>query len=485
MSPSRHPFSLPMHASRGLAGAWLVVALGGCVSTPLPKLSTPLPAHWRNQPTQGTPARPPDLQSWWRRFDDHQLNTLVAQSLHANPRIAEATEHLRAAHSLATHSGAPFRPSVGFRTYHPVDPNANASFFVIGFDALWDLGLFGRRQGHQREALGHLESAAAELRLAQVNVIAEVVRDWVSLTAAQQRLAVLTRIRDANRRIVNAQTVRVRLGLAAPAELAQARAQAATAQADLATPNETINATAQHLALLLGRAEPADTWLKPQPLPRLHQQQFTRLPAQLLDTRPQIALARAKVLQAVGALGVAKANRYPDIGLGGSIIWSTSTLAHHGEPSNAIASFGPTINIPLLDWGLRKARATASGHTLKARVLAYKHAVLQGVARVEIALGNLAQERAREHANLDAWQALAHAANRLDRRQQLGLTSTMATAQSDIARDQALLAVIHARQARDTAYAALYEALGGAPDPRTLTARPATRPANAHTGHRS
>lgn len=471
MSRLMSPFFLPIHAGRGLACAWLIVILAGCASTPLPKLSMPLPAHWRNQPTHGASSRQPDLQSWWRRFGDNQLNTLVTQSLHANLSIAEATENLRAAHALATHSDAPFHPSIGFRTYHPVDPNANASFFVIGFDALWDLGLFGRRQGRLHEARSHLESAAAERRLAQVNVIAEVVRDWVNLTASQQRLAVLTRIRDTRLRIVHVQSVRVRLGLVSPAELEQVRAQAASAQADLSTPRETIDSAAQHLALLLGHAEPAAAWLKPHPLPRLHQQRLTSLPAQLLDTRPQIAIARARVLQSTGEFDVAKANRYPNIGLGGSIIWSTSTLAHHGEPSNAIASFGPTIDIPLLDWGLRKAKASASSHALKASVLAYKQAVLQGIARVEIALGNLARERVREHASLKAWQALTHAATRLRQRQQLGLTSAMTTAQSEIACDRAMLAVIDARQARDTAYAALYEALGGAPDPRTITPR--------------
>lgn len=448
-----------------LLTATLAVLLSGCVSTPLPNLATPLPAHWRNAHGPSAP-KPPDLTGWWHEFDDAQLNNLVEQSLHSNLDVAQAVERLRAARALYGTRDVPFLPSARIQTDNTIDPDASASYFLVGFDALWEFGLFGRRQGVEREAQGHLDGAVANLREARVSMIAEVVRNWIDLRAAQQREHVLAGIRDTRQRKLHLLKVRARLQLIAPAQLAKARAAAASADAELSEPRQAENAAAQRLALLLGRSEPDPAWLRSGPLPSLGAQDLTTVPADLLRTRPGIARAEADVLANAGKLGVASADRFPRIGLGGSVEWSTSILSHRHASTNEIASFGPTIQIPLLDWGLRQSRMHAQDHQLKASVLAYRKAVLTGVTEVEIALGNLAQQRQREHASHTAWQALAQVASSETKRQDLGLASGIEHADSAIARDQARLDVIDARSARDIAYIALYKALGGAPKPR-------------------
>lgn len=456
------------HPRRVLLCATLLATLGGCVSVPLPNLTTPLPAHWRNQATSSAGSKP-DLQSWWHGFHDPRLDALVSQSLHANLDVAQAVQHLLATQALYRRAHAPFRPSLEFRTYHPVDPNADAAYFVIGFQSLWQLGLFGQHRGSLREAQSSVDTANARLRAARVAVVANVVGDWIDLCAAQQSIQTLIRIRQSRQRIAQLTATRVQLRLADAATLAMARAAAASASAALGNPRQRANAAVQHLALLLGRNEPVPAWLQAHRLPQLRGQSLTVIPATLLSTRPQIALARAAVLHEAGALGMARANTRPDIGLGGDIVWSVHTLAHRGEPSNAILSLGPTIDIPLFDWGLRKARANAQDHQLKASVLAYRQAVLEGVSDVETALGALVQQRRREIASVAAWQALSQSADREATRQHLGLADGIASANSGIARDEAWLEVIKARAARDKAYVALYAALGGAPGPHAAS----------------
>jgi multidrug efflux system outer membrane protein len=247
------------------------------------------------------------------------------------------------------------------------------------------------------------------------------------------------------------------------------RAQAALAQAEsaLAAPREAINASAQQLALLLGQNHPDAAWLQPgQPL-ELGRWKIDSAPADLLRSRPEIARAEADVLTAAGELATAHADRFPRIGLGGSINWSTDIDNNHTRSNtpNAIDSFGPEISIPLFDWGIRLAAEHARDHQLKASVLAYRQAVLQGVSAVETALGSVQQQRLREQHSRQAWQALQRADQVVQTRTTLALASPLDRNESRMDADRAALDLADARAAHDLAYVALFKALGGAPLP--------------------
>ena len=132
---------------------------------------------------------------------------------------------------------------------------------------------------------------------------------------------------------------------------------------------------------------------------------------------------------------------------------------------NAIDSFGPELSIPLFDWGIRLAAQHARDHQLKASVLAYRQAVLQGVSEVETALGSVRQQRLREQHSLHAWQASQRVDQAVQTRAELQLASPLERTESELGVDQAALDLADARAAHDLAYVALFKALGGAPLP--------------------
>lgn len=441
----------------------LIAALGGCAVTPMPKLDRQTPSHWRHQVGKaGIP--PADLHGWWKAFDDPMLNRLVDSALKSNPDARGALERLRAARALYRVRQAPVRPQLGVHTDDPVDPDASASYFVVGFDATWELGLFGRGAAIDRIAAGRLGEAQATLREVRISLVAEVVRDFIQLRAAQRREELLERIVDARRRQAQLEQTRVKLHLDSPTQLAQANAAVAAAQAALSEPRAALNAAAQRLAMLLGRDEPDAAWLKPAALPVLGPTGPIAAPADLLRSRPGIARARARVLRAAGELGIAHANRMPRIGLGTSLLWSTNIATYRPTgTTHYIGTVGPQIDIPLFDWGMRKARETAQSHELKAAVLAYRKAVLAGVTDVETALGNLQQQRRREEAIGQACAVWDDAQKVQRTRRRLGLASDFAGAKIAIASAKAELQLAAARRDRDIAYVALYKALGGAP----------------------
>ena len=458
------------HASRlaGLA-ALGAAALAGCVSTPLPDLAQPLPPQWTALPAAATPR--PAGSAWWQDFHDPQLDALVAQALRDDLDVAQALARLRATRRMDSVATASLKPQLHARTEEPIDPDASASFLVAGFDAEWELPLFGRGEATRRMSRGDLQAAQASLEQVRTATVADVARNWIELRHAQQAEQLLQRIADARQRQATLSAALVDLRLAPPATAAQAQAAQLQAQAALGEPRTASATAAQRLAVLLARSAPDPAWsatVAPAAAPGaeasgLQIGAIDAVPADLLRRRPDIAAREAEVLHAAGELGIARADRYPSIGLGGAIHWSTNLLSHRRTATpHEIASLGPLIDIPLFDWGLRQAQAQARGDLLQAAALAYRQCVLEAVAEVQNALTALEQQRQRALAQQQALQALQQAADAAQARRKLGLGSDLDVATQQAARDQAALELLDAQRQRDLDDSALQTALGSA-----------------------
>ncbi|MCE5233677.1 MAG: TolC family protein, partial [Xanthomonadaceae bacterium] len=261
---------------------------------------------------------------------------------------------------------------------------------------------------------------------------------------------------------------RVRLRLAADADAARAEAQLAQARAAQEEPRAAATVAAQQLAVLLGQAEPDPAWLQPAPPPRLGAASFAAAPADLLRARPEIRHAEQAVLQAAGALGVARADLYPRLSLAGAL---TLALRLGSGATRGLLSAGPVIDMPLFDWGARRARAAAGSAQLAAAEDAYREAVLEGVAEVESALAALDAARAQAQRGDDALAAQRRADDAAATLRRLGLADGIARAEARIAALDAQSAALDAHAREAVAFIALYKALGGAPPPLAVAAR--------------
>ena len=163
---------------------------------------------------------------------------------------------------------------------------------------------------------------------------------------------------------------------------------------------------------------------------------------------------------------------YPSIALGGSIVQSFSEVERVSKKPGAIGSFGPLIDIPLFDWGMRRAQVQAKGESLQAAALAYRKTVLTAVAEVETALAASEQQRLREHDALQALQASKEIAQATATRHRLKLVSGIELAGSDADHEQAKLDLASIRATRAIDYIALCKALGGAPATSALATTP-------------
>ena len=444
----------------------LCLVLAGCqpLST-VPDLQPPTPVQWRNAETSTdrNDSNAPNLESWWRVFGDSQLDALVAQALSENLTVAQAQEHLRSARALARASSAQFRPEIHLGTLTTPDPDATASYLQVNIDAQWELGLFGRDGSTRRVARAGIDAATADLQSARVTLVAEVVRDYLSLRGAQRQTQLLEGIAHATRTRHGLVRRRRELGLAADSDVAHAAADLAQASAALAEPRARADASAQQLAVLCGQAEPPAALLAAAPPPALTADAPATLPADLLRTRPDIHHAESAVLAAAGELGIAKADLYPRLSLLGGITTSTTTSGGTFGFGRAVPAFGPMIDMPLFDWGARRARVTAKEAELAAALDGYRETVLEAVAETETALGawHAQKERANQLRGMVAARESEARSVASARRHELADGADEAV--TAIALNQARLELLEAEQAQALAYVALYKALGGAP----------------------
>jgi NodT family efflux transporter outer membrane factor (OMF) lipoprotein len=441
--------------------------LSGCQSlATVPDLQPPTPTQWRNAETGGADrnaARAPDLETWWHAFGDSQLDALVAQALADNLTVAQARSRLLAARALASAARAEFRPTLRTGTLATPDPDATTSYLQGSIDAQWEIGMFGRAQSTHRITRASVDAAAADLQGARVTLVAEVVRDYLTLRSAQQQAHLLEQIADASRARRAFTQRRRELGLAADSELARADADLEQANAASAEPRIRADASAQQLAVLCGRAEPPAELLAAGTLPALTGVAPATLPADLLRTRPDIRHAESTVLAAAGELGIARADLYPRLSLVGAITTSTTISGGEFGFGRAVSSFGPLIDMPLFDWGARRARVTAKEADLSAALDGYRETVLEAVAETETALATWHAQRVREN-NLRSMVAARERDERsVSSGRRLGLADGMDQAAAAIALNQSRLELLEAEQAQALAYVALYKALGGAP----------------------
>jgi len=421
-----------------------------------------LPDGW-DVAARTAPAAPQaDLAQWWRALGDPLLDDLVARALQGNLSLAAAGERLRAARALSIPAAGASLPNLRLATTATPTPDSRGSYFQAGFDAQWELGLFGRSAAATGLAAADAGLAQVNLRAAKVSVAAEVVRNWLEWRDAERRLALLDQDVALQRQNLELLQTRVHLRMAATHELAGARATLAQAEVARLEPQGAIQRHRQQLKVLLGdrkAALPEDTRAgATTPLDL----RIEQTPADLLRTRPEIQRAEQLVLRAAGAAGEARANLYPRLALGGML---SAAWPLHGAGDSSMHStlvLGPAFDIPLFDWGSRRAVVDVRDAELAAAVLEYRQSVLEGLAEVQSALASLALQRERLASARRAQAALIEQENAAATRHQLGLADRLEIGAARAARLQAEMTLSQTQLAHQLSFVALCKALGGA-----------------------
>lgn len=456
-----------------LAVVAFALALAGCVVGPrYVPAKAPAPANGAFVSAQANSAVDQPLPPhWWRLYDDPVLDRLVEQALVENQDLKVAAANLLYAQGLLDEARAGRFPSTdltggvsyGLSTQGATSGGAPAFGYSGEFVASYDFDLFGRIRRAVQSARANAESVRAAEDAVRVTVAGETAGAYVEICGYARQIAVAR----ASLALVQ-QTYAITLaernaGALSDFDLAREAVLLEQAKAAIPPLEGQRRVALFTLATLIGkmpREVPADAAACQSP-PTLARPLPVGDGAALLRRRPDLRQAERALASATARIGVAAADLYPTVTLGGAVN-PFGALSGPGSPSTFLAySIGPLITWTFPNIAVARAHVKEAGAQASAALATFDSTVLIALQETEQALATYGAE-------LDHHTALAAAAGQADEALRLAKVQYQAGAASQLDLIQAQTAAVAAAQAlaaSDQAIAtdqvAVFQALGG------------------------
>lgn len=421
------------------------------------------------------------LASWWNRFDEPALDTLIGAAIANNPDIVQAQARLRQAREALIQSRADFFPQIGGsaragRNYRSgtngfqTDANGNiissnsggsTNSYSVGADASWQIDLFGATRRSVEAAKADLAASGYSLANVRVTIISELVNNYVQARLAQQQIRIANETLKTQQDNYDITRWRVQAGLVSSLDMEQARGQLAQTTASIPALEKNYRAALNRIAVLTGQApgEATRALETPEPIPQAPTAIATGIPADTLRQRPDVRSAERSLAAATARIGVAKASLFPALSISGNIGTTSTTLKSLGD----IVTGGLFANIAqtIFDAGIRTSRIRAQRAATDQAFAAYKSAVLTALEDVENALQSESAARQRAAQFAIVYDAANNSAILARSQYRAGLTDflTLLTAEQTLLSARNSLASAQSDEA--LAVVQLYSALGG------------------------
>lgn len=425
------------------------------------------------------------VTSWWKTLRDPQLNSLIDRAVAANleievalNRIQQAREHeivvLGAALPTAGVGGTVSKGSGTESVKSPripasLDAGVNTTGFrevtaVSGFDAGWELDLFGKHRRELEAAQYDTEAAIEARNAAVITVVAEVARNYVTLRGLQLRLSLLRENIGRAERYVNLTMTRYDQGLTNEGDILLARRELEALNAVLPSLTTAIFEAESRIALLLGvfSGEVIEDLKEPRKIPHTPERLRPGQPVDLLRRRPDVRVAERELASATARIGVATADLFPRLfvtsALGVQGGRETPGASHVG---GLIWSAGPGAYWPILDFGRLDAAAKQAEFRTSELFAKYRGTVIAAVEEANTALVRYRSELETVRHLSKAVDVSRRALDFHTRRYESGISDFLNVL--DAARQEYELEGQYAtaQLAVALAYISLYKALGG------------------------
>jgi multidrug efflux system outer membrane protein len=456
-----------------VVSAALAAALAGCAVGPnYVKPATPVAAQFVGArdgaySTDDTPAK------FWTQFGDETLDRLVDEALVANHDLRIALGHLveaRAERRQAQFDLAPTVTASGGYTNERlsqaeslVGAPLNARYYDAGFDAFWELDLFGRIRRNVEAQSAQVSGAEASLRDAQVSVTAEVARTYFELRGEQTQLAVARRNVDNQRETLQFTQAQLGAGRGTEFDTSRAQSQLSTTLATIGPLEAAVARSIHRLSVLTGREPNAlQELLAPaRDLPALPQITAVGDPAGLLRRRPDIRVAERQLAASTALVGVAMGDLFPKVTFTGSFSYSATQPGYLGQSGSRGYVIGPGISWAAFDLGRVRAEIAGSRARSDVALAAYEQTVLRALEETENTLVTHARTRDSLKDASDAAEASRTAARIARTRYEGGMVDFLEVLDAERTQLAAEDRLAQSRTDAATSLIAVYKALGG------------------------
>jgi NodT family efflux transporter outer membrane factor (OMF) lipoprotein len=459
----------------------------GCTVGPdYAKPALELPEGWTEQ-EQKTAVSDDVLKTWWTVLNDPLLNGLVESVSLDNPDIREAYYRIEESRALRDYATGEYYPGAAFSaSYTRSRESGNTAFSFpalqeelgrhsTGFDAAWELDVFGGIQRSVQSAQASLEASVESFHSIQTSLYAEMAGNYIELRTAQMRIQYALENIQSQRETLSLTENRFNAGIAPELDVSQARQNLANTEAQVPSLRLAEIQAFNRLAVLLGRyPQDFDRDLKtPGTIPVPASDTLPAvLPADLLRQRPDIRLAERQLAAQSARIGMATAEIYPSFSLSGSFYLEAEQFSDLGRGSSRSYSYGPGLRWRVFEGGRLRNLVRAEEARTGQLLAGYERTVLTAIEEVENALAAYAQESQRQEALQRSVQASEDTVRLVQSLYRSGLTDfqNVLDAQRTLSSQQDILAVSQGAVVLDLVR--IYKAFGGGWDPDMIDSEP-------------
>jgi len=418
------------------------------------------------------------VSGFWRRLGDTTLTRLLDEAMRANHDLRAAASRVRGARAARTLAALDLAPTVtaggGFVRQRqagalvPVnlgggDRLADQSIWDAGFDAFWEVDVFGRLR-KVLSAEGAFAAAAQEdLRDLQVVLAAEVARAYFELRGGQSELAVAERNAENQRNTLTVTRQRLDAGRGTAFDTERAQTQLSFTLGSIPAIEAAIASARYRIGTLLGRtpAAVAKELASVAELPELPGLDSVGGREAAVRRRPDVIAAERRAAASRALVGSAKAEYLPRLSVGGSAGFAATTFDSLGKRGSFHYVVGPSVSWPLLNLGRVKSNVSAAQARADEAAAGYEQAVLLAEEEVESALVRYRTARARVTQIAEAAASSGRAAELARLRYAEGVADFLQVLDAERTQLNAESQLAASRTAAATAYAAVFKALAG------------------------
>ncbi len=340
-----------------------------------------------------------DVTSWWECFNDPMLCELVEKAVRSNHdlKLAEARlREARAAHGISkaalypqVEGGAGFnRQQISENSPDGYLSDLNYSDYKAGFDASWEIDIWGRVRREKQATKAEDEAALENLRSALVAVVGEVSRNYIELRGFQRRLEIAEKNMAAGRKRLMLVEKRFQAGFASEVDVHRASAHLAAITAEVPVIEGGIRQRMYSISTLLG--ELPGTYVErlstEEPVPPVPATVEIGLPIALLERRPDIREAERRLAAATARVGSAKAEMLPKLSLSALFSFETVTFDRITDSDSHAWSFGPSFILPVFNAGRIRSNINVKTAQQEQALIEYEKTVLAAYQEVEDSL---------------------------------------------------------------------------------------------------
>ena len=461
----------------------LLLLLTGCVAVgpDYSRTEAPVPAQFSALEKGGFRGETPPgafLDAWWHSFDDPLLDALMERLVSRNLDLRIASARLMQARAQAGVASSAYLPEGGLTGEYRRIRRDEASvlgaaaaatrgreqdFWLAGFDASWEIDVFGSVRRQVEAADADLAASGEALRDALISLRGELARNYFELRGLQLRIEIArqeVRIRRENVEITGA---RAKAGLASELDYARAQGELASAEARIPALERSLQAAVFRIGVLLGQ-EPAGLEAELRAagaLPAAPPDLPVGLPSELLRRRPDIRKAERELAAATARIGVSTAELFPRFSLTGSFGYQASESRTMFRDESNFWAVGPTLRWPILNFRRILSQIDVSKAVREEALARYERSVLIALEEVENALVAISRETLRSESLAEAVRANELAVQLAMDRYLAGVQGYLAVTDAQAALYAAEDQLAQSRQAQSQALIALYKALGG------------------------